>query len=61
MHSWQGKGVVSTMMMTAAKTTTKTRGFFDDDDTRTSQPPFLTRQPTYGRMHSRQEAGVIWW
>ena len=32
MHSWQGRGVISTTMMTTATTTTKTRGDFDDDD-----------------------------
>ena len=32
MHSWQGRGVISTTMMTTATTTTKSRGDFDNDD-----------------------------
>ena len=63
-----GKGVISTTMMTTATMTTKSRGDFDDDDTRTTtktptarttSTSFLTRQPTNGRMHSWQGAGVI--
>ena len=32
MHSWQGRGVISTMITTAT-TTTKTMGDFDSNDT----------------------------
>ena len=64
MHSWQGGGVILTMMRTVT-TATKTTAIMtmnEDNDKETNGKDnndliFLTQQPTCGQMHSWQGGG----